>query len=127
MTDFEMSINDVNSNNSTKGPFNAAVTITKKVDDKESKIAVFGSSAAFNENMLDLSSFTNPTVMTNTVNWICDADSENTIAVDVKENNEAMITVDDAKVVFWTVALVIVVPIAIIVAGIVVSYKRRHR
>lgn len=104
-----------------------AAESVKSGSDTESRVIVFGSDKMFLENFLSINSFNNSAYLLNIFNTIGGKDDENvTIESKSLENTELGIT-DASTAAVMLVIFVIAIPLAVLVAGIVVWLRRRNK
>ena len=96
-------------------------------DKKSSKVVVFGSYVMFSDTIMQYNSFNNSAYFMNVINTIADKEDVG-ITIESKsiDNTELGIT-DVATQNTMLVVFVIVIPIAILVAGFVFWLRRRNR
>ncbi len=122
---------NLNSNTLTKeaadltGPFNIAAAITEKVDSKTAKLMVVGSSTFMNSNIISATNGANLDFVMNSLNWL--QDKKDGISVRPKSLKVENLTMTNLQRLTLSAIVVILIPSAIIVAGIMVWLRRRHR
>lgn len=105
----------------------AAEGVKTNSDNKTSNLIVFGSYIMFNETVMQYNSFNNSAYLMNIVNTIAGKDDVGiTIESKALESTELGVT-DVATQNVLMVIFVILVPIAVFVAGIVVFIRRRNK
>lgn len=105
----------------------AAEGVKTNSDNATSNVVVFGSYDMFNETIMQYNSFNNSAYFMNMVNTIADKDDVGiTIESKALESSELGIT-DVSTQNAMMVIFVILVPVAVFVAGIVVFVRRRNR
>ena len=105
----------------------AAEGVMTNEDKKSSKVVVFGSYVMFSDTIMQYNSFNNSAYFMNVINTIADKEDVG-ITIESKsiDNTELGIT-DVATQNTMLVVFVIVIPIAILVAGFVFWLRRRNR
>ena len=105
----------------------AAEGVMTNEDKKSSRVVVFGSSIMFSDTIMKYNSFNNSAYFMNVINTIADKEDVG-ITIESKsiDNTELGIT-DVATQNTMLVVFVIVIPIAILVAGFVFWLRRRNR
>ncbi len=111
-------------NSDPVGPFNVGVYL-KNADTKSEAIVISGGHA-FNDNYLKLSNYANASLLTSGVNYMTEATAVSAIRT-LSFESEEMITITAAQANAIAITLVIVLPVALIVAGIYVMLRRRNR
>lgn len=105
----------------------AAEGVMTNEDKKSSKVVVFGSYVMFSDTIMQYNSFNNSAYFMNVINTIADKEDVGiTIESKSVDNTELGIT-DVATQNTMLVVFVIVIPIAILVAGFVFWLRRRNR
>lgn len=111
------------SDTDTEGPFNMAVTITKKpADDKEGRIILAGSEYLFDEGANQTVSGGNYDFAINAVSWLCD--HESAISVHSKSMSEQYLVLTAADINVYSTIAIIFIPLAIIITGAVIVFRR---
>lgn len=111
----------------TGEPINIAVKGTlKNTDEVASNVVVFGSYNMFSESYMYYNSYNNSAFFTNTVNTLADRDSIG-ITIEGKSMDAATLGIDLAGQNTLMVLFVIIVPIAVLVAGLLIWLRRRNK
>ncbi len=111
------------------GKFNLAVTASRETynltgEKKAGKLLVSGSGFTWNTLISD-TRFANEDMLINSINWM--RESEAGVTVRSKELPEGSITVPNGHFWPWFIALVVVLPVAILACGFVVWSRRRYK
>lgn len=120
---------DVNSENVEKeekdidGPFYLGAAVTKTKDKKETKLAIYSSAYLLTDDFLSTGQFGNEELILNTINWM--ADTGKGVSIPIKSITQNYLTVTGGQAVFYTVLLVIIIPLAFILSGLVIWLRRR--
>ncbi len=122
--------------NSQKGPHNLAMTVEKDIETpsqteqenqtegkpaKKARLAVFGDSDFASNSYFGFSG--NKDLILNTINWL--AQEEELISIRPKQITDRRISLTKGQVRSLFITLVIIIPVAIIVSGVIVWVKRR--
>lgn len=112
----------------TGEPLNiAAEGVKTNNDEKSSKVVVFGSFTMFNETIMSYNSYNNSAYFMNVVNTIADKD-DNGITIESKSLESAELGVTDVTTQSVMIAIfVVILPAAILIAGLIVWLRRRNR
>ena len=112
----------------TGEPLNiAAEGVKTNNDEKSSKVVVFGSPSMFRENIMSYNSYNNSAYFMNVVNTIADKD-DNGITIESKSLESAELGVTDVTTQSVMIAIfVVILPAAILIAGLIVWLRRRNR
>lgn len=106
------------------GPFYLGAAITKKESDKtESKVAVYSSSHLLDEEVLSIGQFGNDKLFLNTISWL--ADIEHGLSIPVRSIAQNYLTLTGGQIGFYSVVIVIGIPLALIITGLVIWLRRR--
>ena len=126
----DANITDARKDGEEKGPFNiAAVSEKVNVDSKgqleEFRVFLFGSESAAEEDIMGLSASLNNTVFNELVSY-ANPDA-NTMAIAPKMQQTYDLNFYESEIRVLFVVLVILVPLAILAAGIFIFIRRRHK
>lgn len=108
------------------GPFNVAVAITDKIGDgtKNTKIVLVGNGNLTDSNVVTASAG-NLDFLMNSFNWI--QDKKDAITIRPKDVVSQNIQINGAEQLLFAGFVVIVIPVIVMIFGIVVWVRRRHR
>ncbi len=130
------------------GPYTVGVVISEEVgstdndsgtdsEDKDStsanksrqtQIVCFASSAILDESVNNMVSDGNYTLYMNSLNWMVDAgESNNIVSIASKSVETQYLTVTAGKAAFFAVILCFLLPIACLIVGGVICYRRKRR
>lgn len=111
----------------TGEPLNVAVKGTQSnTDNIESNVVVFGSFEMFSSSIMSYNSYNNSAFLVNTVNTLADRDNMG-ITIEGKSMDTATLGIDLAGQNALMVLFVIIVPIAVLFAGLVIWIRRRNK
>ena len=112
----------------TGEPINiAAEGVKTNNDEKSSRVVVFGSYTMFTQNVMSYNSYNNSAYFMNVVNTIADKD-DNGITIESKSLASAELGVTDVTTQSVMIAIfVVILPAAILIAGLIVWLRRRNR
>lgn len=125
------SISDINSQNFVKEDEKATTQTIYGVvekdngDEKSGKLAVCTTPMMFDDESNTYSAGGNYDLVLNTIGWMCE--HESAISIHSKSMDGTALQVSSAQANIWSAVLVAVIPIALLVAGIVVWVVRRRR
>lgn len=108
-----------------EGPVCVGVKAEKTVEDKSAVLYVFTSARMFMDNIDLAVSGNNKRLFSNIMSTM--ADHETSVSIPVKSYQTERLIVSAREVIFFSVVMVIVVPLALIAAGIVIWLNRRKR
>lgn len=110
-----------------EGPFNLAVAITEEGENKEkkSKLIVVGSTTFMQSDINASTNGTNLDFVMNSFNWL--QDKKDSVTIRPKNLNEPNLIINALQRLVWSGIVVILIPAAIAVIGVVVWLRRRHR
>lgn len=119
-SNYDMGENDI------AGPFAVGVSATKEIDDEtEATMVVYGSCYMFTDSADEMVSGANKIVFTNTISAF--ADHEVSVSIPVKEYEVSYLTLTQSSIVTIGVILTVIIPVAWLVVGFVVWFRRRKR
>lgn len=104
---------------------NTTETTAENSKTAETKLAVFTSSALVDDTMNKMVSGGNSKLFLNTLSWICG--HESTISIPVKSMSFEYLTLTAANVNFWSIIVIVVIPLTFILYGLFVWLKRRKQ
>ena len=108
------------------GPFSLGVAITDTIDDGlESNIVWFSSSGLVDDSTSERVAGGNQDLFLNAVNWLCG--QENSISIHAKSLSYEYLTMDSGTSSGLTLLMVVLIPVACLVVGIVSVYRRKHK
>ena len=112
----------------TGEPINiAAEGVKTNNDEKSSRVVVFGSYTMFTQNVMSYNSYNTSAYFMNVVNTIADKD-DNGITIESKSLASAELGVTDVTTQSVMIAIfVVILPAAILIAGLIVWLRRRNR
>lgn len=106
------------------GPFNVGMYL--KNTDTKSEAVVLSGGYAFNDMYLVLSNYANASLLTGSINFMAEAAEVSAVRT-LSFESEEMLTINAAQANAIAIALVIVLPVLLIVAGVVTMLRRRNR
>lgn len=112
-----------------EGPFTVAVAITDKSSSgdttKDSRIVITGTSKFTDSTIISMSNKANVDFFMNSMNWL--EGNGKSISIQPKSIVPTTLTVNSLQAQSLALLIVVVIPGAIIIAGIVIWLRRRHR
>ncbi|WP_455717275.1 GldG family protein [Anaerosporobacter sp.] len=108
------------------GPFSLGVAITETIDDVETKVVVYASNYLLDESMISYAQLGNTDLILSTINWMADVSVE-TLAIPTKTFDDSYVTLSSAQSNSWSVFVILIIPGAFILTGVVVWLRRRKR
>jgi ABC-2 type transport system permease protein len=109
----------------TSGPFDLGVAVSEDVDNGETRLVWFSSSQFLNDDINTYVGGSNQDLFLNSLGWMCER--ANNISIRSKSLSQEYLTVPDGTASFWSAILSVVLPLAVLGAGIFVVVKRRKR
>ncbi len=108
------------------GPFDLAVAITNTIDDNtESKIILAASDYLLDDSANQTVAGGNRDFILNSLKWICEQESG--ITIHAKSMDSQKLVLSAAQMNFWSLIIMILLPVVIIVTGIIIWLKRRKK
>ncbi len=96
-----------------------------KADTAQTRLAVFSSSVLINDSANSMTSGGNYRLFANTLSWACD--EESSVSVPSKSLEYEYLTMTSASANFWGIVSIVLIPGALLIAGLVIWLRRRHR
>lgn len=111
----------------TGEPFNIAIKSTQKnTDEVASNLLVFGSYEMFSNAIMSYNSYNNSAFFMNMINTLADRDNVG-ITIEGKSMDSATLGIDLASQNVLMILFVIVIPVAVLIAGLVIWLRRRNK
>lgn len=107
------------------GPFHVGVAVTESHDEVETKLAVFGSYYVTDDSANSQVNGSNYKLVVDALNWACDTDDS--ISIAAKTFTLSALQITSAEVNKWMIIIVIIIPLATLVFGFIVWFRRRRR
>jgi ABC-2 type transport system permease protein len=107
------------------GPFNIGVAITESFEGKQTKLVWFGTSKFLDSSVNQMVSGANYDLLLNSLGWM--TERQNSISIRSKSLMSEKITVPAGDASMWSIAITVLLPLAVIGIGIFVFVKRRKR
>lgn len=110
----------------TDGPFDLAVAITNTVDENtKSKMILTASDYLLDDSANQTVAGGNHDFILNALKWICEQESGITIHAKSMDSQKLVLTA--AQMNFWSLIIMILLPLLIIITGIIIWLKRRKK
>ena len=107
------------------GPFDAGVMVSDIYDGKTSEMVVFSSHYVADDQFIQSDNFGNIVLLNNTVSYL--TGQETGLSIPKRSMVETYVNTTDSDTVFYTVVLIVAVPILLLAAGFLIWYMRRRR
>ena len=113
------------------GPFSAAMAVTDEYAEKTqgeghaTKLLVFGSPNFTLDSLISSNQFGNRSMIIDGITWLTGGEEVSTLAIPARSMQEQSVLIEDGDVIFWTVALVVILPLILLGVGFVIWYRRR--
>jgi len=111
------------------GPFNITVAISEVLNEEagiETRIVWIPSSLIMDESIDSAVGGTNSIFVLNALTWLC-GEQVSGVVIDAKALTGAQLTMNASQATMWAMILMIVLPVACIIGGIVIFISRRKR
>lgn len=109
------------------GPFAVGLSITEEVeDDKETKLIVYSSAAAFSENFTATSQLENANVFNKSVSSMTTTDIQE-VSIEAKSLSYSYISLTPGTQLFWAVVVIIILPAGLLITGFAIWFVRRRK
>lgn len=109
-----------------KGPFLLAALSEKNSENGGALIAV-SSLSLIDDAVTQISSLGNLDFFTSCLSYLVSQEGTESVSIEAKSMNAETITVSAMKSVIWAALLIIIIPAAIIVTGLIVWFRRRKK
>lgn len=114
-------------NGDVDGPFSVGISAVESLDnDKETKLVVYASADSFDDSYVSTSQLENGTLLKSAVNSMLTQDVEK-VAIDAKSMDYSYVNMTPAAQLVWAAVLIIVLPLACLIAGFVIWMMRRKK
>lgn len=107
------------------GPFNLGLLVSETYDSAETEIIVYSSSFMIDDQIVSEGFVCNTELFLNSVNYI--TDKETGLSIPSRSLAASTIMVSGSQIGFWTVLLVIIIPLIILITGLVIWLRRRKK
>ncbi len=117
-------------NGDIDGPFNVALAMEDTYAEKKlgsghaTKILVFGSYGDFDNSLISTNQYANREILINSLTYLCGGENQ-TLAIPQRALDAESVVIKQSDRVFFTVLLVVVVPLIFLACGFVIWFKRR--
>lgn len=109
------------------GPFSTGLYIEDKIDDDTTtKLVVYSSAGALSEQYTSTSQLANASLLENAVSGISGTSAQES-SIDVKNLSYSTVSMGVGAQVFWSVLLVLIIPVALLVVGFGIWFVRRRK
>jgi ABC-2 type transport system permease protein len=108
------------------GPFSLGVAITEKIDNVETKVVVYASNYLLDDSMIKYEQLGNTDLILSSINWMTDVSVE-TLAIQAKTFDDKYVTLTSTQANNWSVFVIVIIPGAFILTGVVVWLRRRKK
>jgi ABC-2 type transport system permease protein len=107
------------------GPFTLAVAVEEDVQDASSKFVWFASSQYVTDNANDTVSGANSDMLLGVLGWMCDRPSS--ISIHTKSLTDEKLVIPASTSYALSILIIILLPLAALVVGGIIAYRRRAR
>lgn len=108
------------------GPFDLAVAITNTIDENtKSKIFLAASDYILDDSANQTVAGGNRDFVLNSLKWICE--QESSITIHAKSMDSQKLVLSAAQINFWSLIIMILLPLLVIATGIIIWLKRRKK
>lgn len=111
-----------------QGPFDLGVMITEKVkEDKETQIVYFAAQSIFDDSANAMVSGTNYELLAASLGWMCNTDEINTVSIASKSYDTTSLVIPASDANFWSVFVIVILPLSVLALGFGIWMKRRKQ
>jgi ABC-2 type transport system permease protein len=107
----------------SEGPFKLGVVATDTYDDVTSNVIVYSTDALFTADVMTY--YGNTTLLNSTMNYLS-GDME-ALSIPTKSLESSMVVLTQQQALSWGAAVVVVIPLALLLMGILVTLRRRKK
>ena len=111
--------------NLPQGPFVLGFFATKTYENAQSKVAVFGSPVFLYTDVDEATAYANSDVFVDAIGYMCDQSLKTTVPV--KSYDATNLFIEEGLALLYAALLIVVLPLAEIIAGIVIVIVRRRK
>lgn len=108
-----------------EGPFDAGVLVSEAYNGKTSEMVVFSSHDVANEEFVTQSNFGNITLLNNTIAYL--TGQQTGLSIPKRSMKVPKVNTTDSDASFYTVILVVAIPVILLASGFYIWYRRRRR
>ena len=108
------------------GPFSVGVAISETVKEKETRIVWYPTSLVMDSTADQAVAGSNSVLVLHSLSWVL-GDEASGVVVDAKALNAEKLTLTAAQSRLWTIVMMILLPVACIIGGVVIFILRRKR
>lgn len=112
------------------GPFSVAMAATDKYAENTkgaghaTKLVVYGSYNFTGSGFISDNKYGNRSMILNSLTWLTGSETS-TLAIPTRSLDQQSVQIKEGDRIFWTAALVVVIPLVLLVIGFVIWYRRR--
>lgn len=107
------------------GAFDLGVAVTETLDEGETKLVYLTTANMFSQQVDAMVSGSNLKLMTNAVSWMCDREAS--VSIPSKSTQISYLTITSASGRIWGVITIGILPVAVLVIGGSIWFRRRKR
>lgn len=120
-----MAVRDTNAEPDDTASASAAGT-TADSEASETRLVVYASPNFAMDAVTSTNQYGNRSVLLNSLTWLTGGESHS-LAIPSRSLSQQTVSIASGSIVFWTAVLVIIVPLALLVIGFVIWFRRRRR
>lgn len=94
--------------------------------DGETRLVVYSSPDFATDAVISTNQYGNRSMLLNSLTWLT-GEEVSSLAIPSRSLSQATVSIASGSVVFWTAALVIILPLALLIIGFVIWFRRRRR
>ena len=108
------------------GPFSVGVAISETVKEKETRIVWYPTSLVMDSTADQAVTGSNSVLVLHSLSWVL-GDEASGVVIDAKALNAEKLTLTAAQSRLWTIVMMILLPVACVIGGVVIFIRRRKR
>ncbi len=107
------------------GPFDACVLVSEAYQGNTSEMVVFSSDYITQDKLVEEGTFGNATILNNTISYMVGQTTG--MSIPKRSMKETYLTTTEADTTFYSVVLIVALPVVLLLAGFIIWYMRRRR
>ncbi len=107
------------------GPFDSGILLTEKYNEVKSQMIVYSSYYVADDKFVQQSNFGNVTLLNNTISFLLG--EETGLSIPKRSMLETRVKTTNSDTVFYTVILIVTIPILLLATGFLIWYMRRRK
>lgn len=119
-----MAVSETHTSSADTASGTAAATVDTEAG--ETRLLIYSSPDFAMDAVTSTNQYGNRSMLLNSLTWLT-GEEVSSLAIPSRSLSQATVTIESGSVVFWTAALVVVLPLALLIIGFVIWFRRRRR